>query len=753
MKIPRVKIFFGLVIAVVFAGSAHGQSITQLTPPNITFRGICLADYSHSMVVGDSASIFISRSKDSIRYWYPLAAPCDKSHTFNGVSYYDTTHAAIISDDGLIFTTTDAGEHWAQSGRGITGQTLRAITHTSKGSLLVVGDSGILLRSTDSGATWTKLVLGTTYNINAIAINSFGRGFFAGAHGLLGRTTDYGATWPLVTDTTTNLGVNREPITFRGVAIHPSSFQGIAVGDSGGFVKTTDGITWTPMEAGDSGNRYFWDSLSYSFVIYVGFSGETWLIGCNDDRFVNVVGTQNWFTENGEFGDADGGSDQTIIRFHCAAIWRGQPEQVLQFCSPDENVQTVDVDGFWWGGILPNVPIPGADFLFASFDGSGDGYATCTGAGFLSSRDNGLTWKAFWANPNYDATDIHAIDSNNAFAVGWAGGLFRTTDGGASWDSTNIAAANQERLHSIAHPAENVYVVCGDFGTVLRSTDNASTWDASATPTTNYLEGIAFFSSQIGVAVGANGTIIRTTDQGVTWSNINNQLTGTDYSYRKLQAFSSGTCFVTTDSAGLWESTDEGQNWVSVPNASRTMGMAFYNDQIGVVAEHGWPEFPDDPDYIPVNDTALFAFTTDGFATKPVEFNIPIINNSRMVFHFLDSTSFLCFGSDGFVVKVDMSQGGAIVTQLSTPQTSPIQVFPNPSATHSTTIEYDLTDSGPTIIELWNALGEKVQTLFSGDVAMGHHTQQLTLDPALHGAFFVKVISGAETKTLPIVIE
>jgi hypothetical protein len=174
--------------------------------------------------------------------------------------------------------------------------------------------------------------------------------------------------------------------------------------------------------------------------------------------------------------------------------------------------------------------------------------------------------------------------------------------------------------------------------------------------------------------------------------------------------------------------------------------MGFYNDHIGVIAENAWSSAI-------VDDTMRFAFTRDGFATQPIEWTMPIVSNNRMVFHFLDSNTFACLGSDGFVVKVDMTSGGARVTELTSPHTSPIQAFPNPSATHSTTIEYDLDQSGATTIELWNTLGEKVQTLFEGNEMVGHHSQQLKINPELHGSFFVKVLSGTEMETLPLSVE
>jgi hypothetical protein len=46
-----------------------------------------------------------------------------------------------------------------------------------------------------------------------------------------------------------------------------------------------------------------------------------------------------------------------------------------------------------------------------------------------------------------------------------------------------------------------------------------------------------------------------------------------------------------------------------------------------------------------------------------------------------------------------------------------------------------------------------VQALFTANELAGHHSQVLKIDPELHGAFFVKVISGTEAKMLPISIE
>jgi photosystem II stability/assembly factor-like uncharacterized protein len=765
----RMNVSVCIAFTLCLVGNAGAQHLTRITPPNITFRSISLADYSHSIVVGDSATIFICNTPaDSGGFWWPLQSPCDRSHTFYGVSYYDTLHAAIVADAGLIFVTSDEGLTWKPSGAGITAQTLRAVTHTIKKTLIVVGDSGIILQSADSGKTWTKLNSSTAYNIKSISINARGNGYFVGDHGLIGRTSDYGATWSKVTDTITNLGANNDPINFRSVCVDDIS-GAMAVGDSGGFAKTSNGNVWTAfnwivpgLSTADSANDApTFAHTSYNSVLYygtgVGFGDGkgyvTWQIYSDDDFNLSIGGatTQaqaNHWHANGFFGDADGGTDVAIDRTKCEAIWRGAPYNIIHWAGPNEQIWTgADVSYIWKGVIEPALTIATDNFLFVSIDSLGKGFATAVEY-YLKTTDNGFSWTE---NPNYPflrATDIHTFDSNNAFAVGWAGSMFRTSDGGNTWDSTLIDP-NQDRLHSIAEPAPNTFVVCGDYGTLLRSTDNAKTWQPSNIPSVAFLESVTFSTPRIGITAGTSGTILRTTDQGLTWKDVPNPLTGrTNVSFRQLAAFPSGTYYATTDSSGLFKSTDNGENWTAVTNVPQTMGLSFYNDRIGVVAEQGWCSKLAGL----LNDTARFAFTTDGFASKPIEFNIPMITNNRMAFHFLDSTSFLCFASDAFVVKVDISPSGVKVTNMS-PQTSPIQAYPNPSASHSTTLEYDLDRSGQTKIELLNELGERVETLFEGDEEIGHHSRKFEFRASLHGAFFIKVLAGTMTKTLPIIVE
>ena len=722
----------GILLCIGFA--ARAQKITQITPSNIEFRGISMGDQNHSMCVGDSATIVLNTTSNGWTTWTSktLPAPCDKTHTFYGVSYYSSTRAAIVGDNGLIFTTANQGTSWGQSGAGITNQTLRAITHVST-TLIAVGDSGIVLRSIDSGKTWNQLASSTTRNINAISISGTGTGYFVGEHGLLGKTTDFGATWPIVTDTARFGYRATSPVTLRGVAIsnHDSV---VAVGDSGAVGISTNGISWSDLKPGQlyaSPLNPSLDSLlkrtSFKGISYSTFGGgnyfsDCWSLFSESDILCGTHGDSVDVSRSFALaGDADGGTDQIAWRYDCG------------ICFDTVVTQSAGV----FGSLFVNTyapPFVFNTFLFASIDSLGYGFGSGPGGVFLKTTNNGVTWNYPNSYYTYDPTDIYTIDSKHAFAVGWSGAIFHTSDGGFTWDSAN-ASPNLERLHSIGNPAKNVFVVCGDYGTIIRSTDGAKTWKPESVSTKEFLESIAFSSSDTGVAIGTKGEILRTTDQGITWSEINNPLTGSDTSYRQVQAFPSGIYYATTDSAGLYRSIDHGQNWNPVPNAPQTISEGFYNDHIGVIAESAWSSAL-------VNDTMRFAFTRDGFATPPIEWTMPIVSHNRMVFHFLDSNTFLCLGSNGFVVKVDMSLGTAGITQISGSKISNINVYPNPSS-GGFRVGYTMKSDGPVTIQLFSEDGKDMGTLFNETEATGKYEQALTIPSQCKGTYLVKVSDGS----------
>ena len=83
----------------------------------------------------------------------------------------------------------------------------------------------------------------------------------------------------------------------------------------------------------------------------------------------------------------------------------------------------------------------------------------------------------------------------------------------STWD--NATSPTGERLNGITF-GNDTFVIVGDSGNIVRSTDNGSSWDNATSPTANYLYGVTFGNNTF-VAVGNSGNIVRSTENGSSW--------------------------------------------------------------------------------------------------------------------------------------------------------------------------------------------------------------------------------------------
>ena len=152
--------------------------------------------------------------------------------------------------------------------------------------------------------------------------------------------------------------------------------------------------------------------------------------------------------------------------------------------------------------------------------------------------------------------------SGHIFAGVWAGGIFRSTDDGASWTSLRDP---QRSIYSLAvNNLGHIFaVVSVTDGRILRSTNNGDSWTRadSGIPGSDVT---SIFSQRNGdLYVGTPGSgIFRSTDNGMFWTNANGL--GLTASYICCFASDSrGDIFIGTED-GIFNSTDNGEHWAHV---------------------------------------------------------------------------------------------------------------------------------------------------------------------------------------------
>jgi hypothetical protein len=256
---------------------------------------------------------------------------------------------------------------------------------------------------------------------------------------------------------------------------------------------------------------------------------------------------------------------------------------------------------------------------------------TSSNGGLYRSTDGGATWTEVWF---FRGTEVQAI----AYAAGgtlYAStffGFYKSPDDGATWTQLSAPFLRSQRVNTVApHPTDaNTLLVGlnstssgGRARTVWKTTDGGATWtDLSPVGTTGKdVRAIAINPADPQqVAVGYGLTIAGTglyvsTDGGATWANRSAGLSGGGIS---TVAFAGGALLVGGgNGSGLYRSPNLGQSWTSLTNtwptlSARSVAVDPSDPQVIIVGTDA------DGVYRSINGGSSWTFAIGGTQNKTV---------------------------------------------------------------------------------------------------------------------------------------
>lgn len=141
-----------------------------------------------------------------------------------------------------------------------------------------------------------------------------------------------------------------------------------------------------------------------------------------------------------------------------------------------------------------------------------NGYVAGYGV-IMKTTNGGIDW-VYQDVKNDNFTGIHCLDVNNVWTCGYGGSIFRTRNGGASWDKLrngNNLLKKKYNLLNIYFKDQQTGWACGEKGLLIGTTDGGDTWKEFDNFTDNALRDITLAPDGSLLAVGDNGTLYKIT--------------------------------------------------------------------------------------------------------------------------------------------------------------------------------------------------------------------------------------------------
>lgn len=517
-----------------FIGFDLGQIYLWKTAPCGTHTELVSVDESHDVnrwytvkIVGDQANIKVYVD-DVLKIDYTGSDP-----VLAGAISFETHPDTHVHFDDVIVTALLSDTQWVATDGPLGGLGYDIRIHPAAKNIMYVTDNWAgVARSDNAGKTW--------YQSNS------------------GISIKGGATGDAVNIFSLTVDPNDPDIVWAGTFGEGSAF---------GVFKSTDGATtWTLKTNGIA----LGDDIGLVFRGFTIQEGDSNIVYAQAEVPTTVNGWEFNRVKGRVYKTEDGGESWS-------QIWQGDNLTRYIVIHPDNSeilyLSTGIFDREAYNSDCLN-DAPGGVGILKSIDG-GENW---------TPMNNGLTdlyvgsLRMHPTNPQI----LFAATGNNACSGGYTGeivsGLFRTTDGGASW--AKVIAADVLTTVNFS-PSNPDIVYAGSAGAFYRSDNRGLTW-RKFTNTTGYNYGpngiragvpidvvVDPDNPQLLYANNYGGGVFRSADGAVTWEDWSKGYTGAEMSDLDLPSDNVSTLFAIGRS-GPYKSFNYGIDWIGIANGDAT---------------------------------------------------------------------------------------------------------------------------------------------------------------------------------------
>lgn len=250
-------------------------------------------------------------------------------------------------------------------------------------------------------------------------------------------------------------------------------------------------------------------------------------VGISSDGIIYTVGTDsiNNLTNGAIFKSLDGGSSWLKVQTVSDTLGAGSYMTRVSILDSGNlivsNRNPIIYRSANYGMAWQQIQIPTNSAVITDamyFRGLNLGFIGNHFGEIFKSIDGGSSWTRVHANPIFNPiTDINCPTDSICYArTSLPNKLLKTSDGGNNWYSLNTAPHSYIRggLHAINR---DTLVIVTSNSLIFRSLDGGTSWDTIPCPVNTNLSDV-FFVDSLGFAVGDSETILKSIDFGESWS-------------------------------------------------------------------------------------------------------------------------------------------------------------------------------------------------------------------------------------------
>jgi photosystem II stability/assembly factor-like uncharacterized protein len=739
---------------------------------------------SNTGFIGGSSGTILKTTNGGVSW---TAVTSGTTSTLYNIFALDVNHIYVPSTSGNLRITTNGGTTWTQVATG--GSTLYDVGFMDANTGFVTGSSGHVRLTTDGGANWTGVnpsSTSTKYDLTAIPPMGLAEGFE--------NTTFPPPGWTSQNVLGTNVWTRNTSSFHSGVASAFINYQSTGGED---WLKSPPIMISAGDSVSFWARKYF--SSSYppdSLIVKVSptadtntasFTGVAFRIEVNSmtTTFARYSASLNAYAGQTvrvafQHKDTDGNGCY-LDDVYIGPVGGPSPSQVYVTGDPFYIFKSTNL-GTNWTQIDHLNPSQIWTSTFYSFDVNGNAMVAVGASGLMNrSTNGGANWTNYntwilagtfydvWAEHNntkvlavgsgsnntkilYSSNggqswvprdipttkyfrSISMVDANTGYIAGSSGGMFKTTNGGVSWDSLPFPSSSALLYRVDFVNANTGWTSSSSSPYLWKTTDGGATWNSQAGPTVaTYC--VDMVDANTGWIVGSSGNVRKTVDGGSNWVAQTSNYSSTLYWIKMLNANSGYLC-----GAGgtLRRTTNGGTNWdtVATPYSTTHYKTDWVNVNNGILCG---------------SSTGYTCKTTNGGTSWSIE----TTSGSTMYGVYMNTpdSAWAC-GSIQGIYKWAMAPQGVVEWKNEIPTTYTLsQNYPNPF-NPVTTIKFGIPKAGKVSLKVYDITGRLVSALIN-DAPLNAGTVTYRFDGSnlASGVYFYSLIvdnNKIDTKKMVLV--